>query len=1102
MTSSITMESHSARVSLPVTSTRTALSHMSSTLTATTTSSPSAAARTNVNPFTPTARRNSSLDSGPPSKKIRLGDAPRWTDNKVFQQCLQDQVFPHVDRHVQSLQADWAKSPAEARSIGTNIIGILTGPEFTHEYRKGNGRISAEFEAQLAAQIPVEIQRLVAELEQRQTNHGESPQPTSIPAFIRPSVETPVPVPTQRLPQPPPRPELTRVVTTTYEPKISTSPIPLPKYGGSQRASATVHQKATKPAITPTISAPLPNRQSSTKTPSTAPTIPERPYLSRNDRIFAVSSAQEFFPGAATEKQLLPLKIHVDFSSTELGQLRRVVWDILGLTKKTKDAKKDLRKALKGVKRSRSEYSKLIDSCNGRLPGRNRSAIENVFEDLMYKEDNREGAALTFQPDEQNKKGDFLRESRVGQLLLSRQLVGLRGFSTKRPQSFRNEVLTLLEDDMDLKTQWMGCAGDIVTIAWVSNDGFICGTTEHSDAHNQQYNKPGNLVLGSCSRGALRAYPEHRIVRPIVDKGENASESMRQSQDHWLYTSVATSDYDSAHDRAYTAGYDRRVKIWKVESSGESMEVVGEWVHNGNVNFVASSRHESGMVATAADVATNAVRIYSVQEDDISNSPFKSFSCSRVTDSEGNAVSTKNWTYFPATLQWGISPEVKHLLLVGYSPRSRTGDDADIPAERRDTGELCIWDGITGERWRVLSGKNSNVFEVLWHPTQPSFVAATSPAGLEIDPGTCTQIRVFTPTPAAEGTNAFSNIKILDCTAMDINELTIMPNSYTYSYVTAGCTDGNVYVWDTARSDKPIHVLRHGEPIDEYNGDRERDDVGVKFTAWGTTPDRFYTGSSDGMVKVWNVRSGSKPLVRNLMEAPAPITCGMFSPDKKKLVVGDASGRVFMLSVDNDEEEHWGGEKKNIIPSSSLASRRPRLIIQHPEPSPPTHDAEGKPIINETGSSRARAFLASGQLVKHPNPTIGAVKGPAYAETGLYLRQAHLDSDPNAPLVAEYEKQQQETIDSFPGSPRKRFLLKKPVPKDPNHVQRLHEENLKVDLDLEALSEETKRQLRIDGVDLELMTDYVLEYEEVPIAADVKGFGENEDDEMEIVELD
>ncbi|KAK0655544.1 hypothetical protein B0T16DRAFT_451200 [Cercophora newfieldiana] len=60
------------------------------------------------------------------------------------------------------------------------------------------------------------------------------------------------------------------------------------------------------------------------------------------------------------------------------------------------------------------------------------------------------------------------------------------------------------------------------------------------------------------------------------------------------------------------------------------------------------------------------------------------------------------------------------------------------------------------------------------------------------------------------------------------------PNSYSSCCITAGCTDGNVYVWDTAQGDRPIHILlSHGESMEEMLGNREMADVGVKFTAWG-----------------------------------------------------------------------------------------------------------------------------------------------------------------------------------------------------------------------------------------------------------------------------
>src|SRR5437773_8689197 len=105
------------------------------------------------------------------------------------------------------------------------------------------------------------------------------------------------------------------------------------------------------------------------------------------------------------------------------------------------------------------------------------------------------------------------------------------------------------------------------------------------------------------------------------------------------------------------------------------------------------------------------------------------------------------------------------------------------------------------------------------------------------------------------------------------------------NYVTASCTDGNIYVWDTrfTRADRGwLRILQHGgtsiffrtdsilgsqntlpyilvsanissasEPIIPLPEDepRERTDTGVRFTQWGPTSDRLYTGSSDGIIK-------------------------------------------------------------------------------------------------------------------------------------------------------------------------------------------------------------------------------------------------------------
>ncbi|RDA87215.1 hypothetical protein CP532_2507 [Ophiocordyceps camponoti-leonardi (nom. inval.)] len=741
-----------------------------------------------------------------------------------------------------------------------------------------------------------------------------------------------------------------------------------------------------------------------------------------------------------------PVVYHVDFSADEIAQMLAHLSQVLIVD--------DLPPTIRCL--AALCYRHHVPSLVGQLlPRRNAQAVHDFCSDLKAGRATDPQQARTLSLDKVAAGGGggdggrrlrAQQSSRISSLLLARELEGNAGFGRmRRYENFQNEFTKAREDSLATVAEFTNCAGDISAMSWVSNDSVLCGTTAHSDAHNQQYNKPGNLVLGSVGGGALWALADHRIPRPRVEKGENASEAMRQSQDPWLYCSVVSSDYDPIRRRAYTSSFDWTVKVWQVSET--TVSCIATWLHGGNVNFVAAARDDSGLVASAADVPSQAVRVYRVRDDDINASPYQALSCTR-TDADGS----ESWAYFPATMQWGRAPGSTKLLAVGYSPRGRTSD-YDIPEEKRHTGEIMLWDAERGHRVPVLTATTSNIFEVAWHPTQQRFVAATSPSGLPVESqGVRTQIRIFQrDRDRLDG--AYSEFQKLDCTAADINELTFMPNSVRHAYITAGCTDGNVYVWDTAQGDDPIHVLRHGYPIDDFSHDREKEDTGIKFTAWGSSPDRFYTGSSDGVVSVWNVRNKRDPLVRHLLEAPGPISVGAFSPDYSRLAIGDATGRVFFLSVDSRDEHP--AHLVSIPGCPDRRVRRPKPLTPHPEPPPPpapttmTDAAEDGEVEKMTGLSphysqsiaayARRTYLDTGQLRLHANPVIGAVQGANYASTALFRREAHLDEDPSAPLLTEYERLQRASIDASgrsssstgDGGARRRLLFRRLKDADP-----------------------------------------------------------------------
>jgi len=69
------------------------------------------------------------------------------------------------------------------------------------------------------------------------------------------------------------------------------------------------------------------------------------------------------------------------------------------------------------------------------------------------------------------------------------------------------------------------------------------------------------------------------------------------------------------------------------------------------------------------------------------------------------------------------------------------------------------------------------------------------------------------------------------------------------------------------------------------------------MSLWGLGGTLFYTGSSDGMIKAWDIRRHpADVLVRNVAQFESGVQCGALSPDGTNLLVGDAEGGIYILS--------------------------------------------------------------------------------------------------------------------------------------------------------------------------------------------------------------
>ncbi|KAI6381039.1 hypothetical protein MCOR25_001340 [Pyricularia grisea] len=783
--------------------------------------------------------------------------------------------------------------------------------------------------------------------------------------------------------------------------------------------------------------------------------------------------------------------VHVDFTAAEFNMVLSVLArDLAPDSEAARDRVIDKAMLKDLAKRGLLDRVRLKDLATLQMPGRAKEDIISFVKDIA-KGTVGTGQVLVLRHQDGGGRRDEDRNADFFRLLATRQTLGSNHDAFvlgDRYVDIRCGLSNAVDDELSLRRQWHGAAGDVMTVSWTSDNAFIAGATTHSDPWNQQYNKKGNLLLGSVPNKTIRMFPDHRIPRPIVDQGENATDEMVRSQSPWLYTSVVFSAYDDGI--AYTCGFDNTTKVWTVQDDGTSMKLMGTWHHAGKVNYVVPSQHREAdqsfrMVATAADVSPDAVRVYRINKGDtnISDCQYRTFSASRTTG-EGS----DKWAYFPATMAWGRTPGLTaHLLLVGYSPRSLSDNDNDIPEDKRNSGELRLWDGNTGEAWRVSTASMCNVFEVAWHPNKKVFAAAVSPSGERGDE-TKTQIRLYSSYKVGEVANkVYSEFKCLDCVAAGINYgLTIMPYGPRTSYVAAGCTDGNTYVWDTeAPESTPFRVLSHGQPILDPIDDLGTEDVGVQFIAWGKSLERLYTGSTDGSVKVWNVRAEGNPLVRVLLKCKRAVTSGAFSPDKSKLVIGDASGAVYLLTTHDDAEDEWGGEEETPQEDDQvervirmrcddgriITRRLPNVVNPHPDPPDPTHDAAGNILAREDRVHPGKMFLDRQQLVLHKNRLVGAVQGPRYAETGLYLLDFHMDkTDGQSPLLAIYEREQQESKCQYSKMTvvraRSRPGMVRRADDARDRVAELHRQNVARSFDIRSLDRDTRRALEAEGAEL------------------------------------
>jgi hypothetical protein len=188
-------------------------------------------------------------------------------------------------------------------------------------------------------------------------------------------------------------------------------------------------------------------------------------------------------------------------------------------------------------------------------------------------------------------------------------------------------------------------------------------------------------------------------------------------------------------------------------------------------------------------------------------------------------------------------------------------------------------------------------------------------------------------------------------------------------------------------------------PLDDFT-DREVADTGVRFLSWGHNATRLYSGSSDGVVKVWDVVGSAQDVfIKDLMTADSGIMSGAFSPDNSKLIVGEVNGSINILEVGRDD-----CKAKN-------TDRLQYLAYQNPINDDNSWVA-GIELTAQADSGKAIAFesLKTGQMVIKPMgglPIYQSVQGPNY--------DGPFDNSVDAPFLRQQALEFQLSLVKTPG---------------------------------------------------------------------------------------
>jgi WD40 repeat protein len=702
------------------------------------------------------------------------------------------------------------------------------------------------------------------------------------------------------------------------------------------------------------------------------------PYLNHDERSVIRAGPTNGEWNQITSRSWQGCVFHVDFNQEELQIVEEVVERVLGSTQQQNvGLRKRLRVLLKD--QSESKLLRLSHELQRKLLLREKASIDAFLQDARLGRVSkspriqRMGAARpnkAFCSAARISTSEMIRQRELG--LQSRR--GWKAASTPLSYQMKNNVY----DTLGPVCSFTGASSDIHTVAW-SPDGqyFAAGAVCITDRDSMQYNRRNNLLYGDIGAETIQELGEHREERARPESGPNSTHEMHVTQDRHLYYTVSSVAFSKNGKFMFSAGYDKTANVWRLfhEDNGERLtqpSLLKALQHKAEVDLLSVSCQDK--LATATRRGKRAIKVCSIQENE------------EVITQTYSSIKSDNRPDFkilPTALQF--EPTYGRLLLAGFGANQRE--------DRLDTnGDICLWD-IETDRELAVHGSTKNVFDVAWLPNQveTSIFAAGCVAGSNVNRGTRSIVRIYD----GRGYEKRTMVIEAECPALDMNDVVVCP--YDENLVAAGCTSGRTYVWDLRRPDSFLYALSHGKslmPLDEYQ-DREVTDTGVRFLSWGENATRLYTGSSDGVVKVWDVaRSLQDVFIKDLVTFDSGIMSGAFTSDKSKLVLGEVNGSVNVLEVGNDDRSIKDMAKLKHSPYEEVFVE----VLDVPT------------SVEDSGKGIAAGLLDSGEMISVPFggfPIRQAVQGPSYS--------GPFDQSIDAPYLREQALEFQLSLSQAPG---------------------------------------------------------------------------------------